>query len=108
MDRIKETFWKILWALAKRAFLTFLALFILDLIIGGFIFYKNVFLIKQEQPGVGESPLQLKEKTLDEVLGEWEIRQKKFEEVNSKQYPNPFQRPIPQEEKIPGGLTPAL
>jgi len=104
-DKFGKSLGRIPRILAEKTFLTFIAFLILALIISAFIFYKDVFLIKRKQPEISEKPLQFKQDVLERILKKWEIRQKKFEEANSKQYPNPFQGPVPQGETNSGGLT---
>lgn len=100
-NKIKEFLRKFFRTLAEKTFFTFLGLFFLALIFGTFLFYKNVILVKKAQPEIFKKPLQLNEKLLGEILGESENRQKKFEETELKEYPNPFWRIIPPEETGP-------
>ena len=100
-NKIKEFLRKFFRTLAEKTFFTFLGLFFLALIFGTFLFYKDVILVKKAQPEIFKKPLQFNEKLLEEILGESENRQKKFEETELKQYPDPFRRIIPPEETGP-------
>jgi len=88
--KIKEFFKKLLRVLGERAFLTFLGLLIITLIFGGFIFYKYSILAAKMEPQVTEKPLQFKEKTYQAVLKFWQEKEKRFKEVDLKEYSNPF------------------
>ncbi|MFC1663788.1 hypothetical protein ACFL0A_01545 [Patescibacteria group bacterium] len=76
--------------LGTYAFSTFLGFFIFSSILGLIIFYKYGVLAERAEPEVSEEPLQFKEKTYQEVLKIWEDCQKKFEQTESKIYPDPF------------------
>ena len=89
-DKIKEFFKKASSFLAEKAFFTFLGLFSLALIFSSLLFYKNVILAKRAQPEILGKPLQFNEKLLNQVLKEMENRKKIFEEIEKKQYSDPF------------------
>ena len=76
--------------LAERAFLTFLFLFLMVLIIGGIVFYKYNVLAKKAEPQILEQPFQFQEKTYQSVLKAWQEKEKRFKETDLKEYPNPF------------------
>jgi predicted neutral ceramidase superfamily lipid hydrolase len=90
LNKIREFLKKLPRILAEQAFISFLVLLLLALILGGLIFYKYSILVQKEKLEVPEGPIQFKEKTYQEVLKIWQEREKKFEEANSKQYLNPF------------------
>lgn len=77
--------------LGRHAFLTFLGLLLLSLVLGSFIFYQYSILAAKEKPEVIEKPLQFKEETYQEVLKIWQVRQTRFEQANLKEHLNPFQ-----------------
>lgn len=77
--------------LAERAFLTFLGLMILSLILGAFLFYKYSFLTKKIEPQITERPFKFKEKTYEDVLKIWQEREERFKKADLKECPNPFQ-----------------
>jgi len=88
--KTKEFFQKLPRILGENAFLIFLGLLIIALILGGFIFYKYSILVAKMEPQVIEKPLQFKEKTYQAVLKFWQEKEKRFQEVDFKEYPNPF------------------
>jgi len=85
-NKIRE-FFRIL---GEEAFLFFLVLIFLALILGGFLFYKYSFLVEKAKLEILEEPLQFEEKTYQEVLKIWKEREKIFQEADLKQYPDPF------------------
>ena len=89
-EKIKQFFKKLPRTLGEHSFLTFLGFLLIALILGGLIFYKYSFLVEKEKPEVLEKPLKFKEKTYEAVLETWQEKEKRFEEVNSKEYPGPF------------------
>jgi hypothetical protein len=76
--------------LGENVFFTFLGLLVIALILGGLIFYKYSILAIKTEPKVTEKPLQFQGKNYQAVLKIWQEKEKKFNEVNLKEYPNPF------------------
>ncbi len=86
-----KTFFKKLPRISgERAFLTFLVFLFLALIFGAFTFYKYGILIGREKPEALEKPLQFQEKTYQNVLKIWQEKEKRFNEADSKTYPDLF------------------
>ena len=81
---------KLPWILGKKAFLTFLISLFIWIIIGGIIFYQSIFSLKNEDVKILEKQLMFKEKNYQNILEVWEEKEKNIEEINSKQYINPF------------------
>lgn len=102
IEQIKKILEKLFLVIAEHAFLASLLLFFLALIFGGFLFYKYDILAQKAGPEIFKEPFLFKEKTYQEVLRVWRENEKKFEEADSKKYPNPFEKPIPTEEETPG------
>lgn len=100
LSKIKEFFGKLPRILGERAFLTSLLFIFLALILGGIIFYKYSILAQKVEPQIIEKPLQFKENLYQKVLEKWENRQKKFEETELREYPNPFQGSISAPEEL--------
>jgi len=96
-DKIKKILKRLPRILGEQAFLTFLVLLFFSLIFGGLIFYKYLILAEKKEPEILEKPLFFKENLYQKVLAEWEEREKNFEQAKLKEYPNPFQEPIPEE-----------
>lgn len=90
LKTIKEKLAKLLKTLAERAFLVSLGLFAFALIVGGLIFYQYNILVPKTEPPLSEEPFQFQEKTYQKVLKIWQEKEKRFEEADSKKYPNPF------------------
>jgi hydroxymethylpyrimidine pyrophosphatase-like HAD family hydrolase len=103
LSKIKNFFQEILHSAAERPLFSFVIFLILISFLGAFLFYKNVILMKNIQPEIFEKTIQLDEKPLENVLKEIDLRQKKFEESDKKQYPNFFGSPITPPETTPSG-----
>ncbi|NCO80161.1 hypothetical protein GW869_00010 [bacterium] len=87
---IKESFKKLLRTLGERSLLTFFTLLIITLIIGSLVFYKYSFLAEKKEPEVSGAPLTFQEKNYEAVLKIWQEKEKRFNEADLKEYPNPF------------------
>ena len=92
LSKVLMFFKKLPWLMGEHAFLAFLVLFLISLIIGGILFYKYNILIQKMKPEVIESPFQFEEAAYRKILEEWEIREKKFAEAQFKEYPDPFSK----------------
>jgi len=60
----------ILWILGLHAFLAILVLVLVDLFIGGYVFYKYVYSAEKQAPRVTENVLKFDVKTYQSVLEE--------------------------------------
>jgi len=65
---------KTLWLFGARAFLVILILILADLIFGGFVYYKYVYLAKAEEPKATETIIRFDTKTYQQVVGELQAR----------------------------------
>jgi predicted DNA-binding transcriptional regulator len=90
IKEIKQFLKKLPRTLGERSFKTFLGLLLITLIFSGFIFYKYSFLAEKGKLEALEKPLKFNEKIYQEVLKVWQEKEKKFEEANFKEYPDPF------------------
>lgn len=99
LNKIKKRLRKLLFFPITHLFLTALLLFFLALIIGGFSFYKYVFLTQRVEILVKTSEL-LKENIYQEVLRTWQEQEKKFKEIDLKEYTNPFEEKIFESEEL--------
>lgn len=98
--KFKNYFSKLFRFIGERLFLNFLLVVVLAIIIGGFIMYRYVFLSENIQFNIVERPVFFDEVIYKKVLEEWEKRDKEFQEIESKQYLNPF---LPQNlPPVPG------
>ncbi|RLC35056.1 MAG: hypothetical protein DRZ76_01190 [Candidatus Nealsonbacteria bacterium] len=80
---------KFKWA-AEHAFWVFLILVFLALLLGGYMFYKYYILAKRVEPEIKEASLQFKEDLYQTILSEWQEREIRFREAETKEYPDPF------------------
>ena len=66
---------KTLWILGLHAFFLILFFVLIDFIVGGFVFYQNVFLAEKEEPNATESIIKFNVKDYQDVLGELQARE---------------------------------
>jgi len=97
LDKIKNFLGEIPIILTKKPFLTLMVLIFVAFIFGGIVFYKFCYLVERAELQIVERPLSLREDILKEILEEWVAREETLEEIGHKEYPNPFQRPLPEE-----------
>ena len=86
--------------LARNSFLTFLALLLISLILGVFIFYQYGILAKTSS-GISQErkPLEFKTKTYQAILEEWQERNRRLSGIDIKEYPDPFYLMTPSQEE---------
>ena len=90
-NKIKSWIKQALNILAERASLFFLFLIILYFISGGVLIYKYSVLAQRTEIYTTEKKQNfLKENAYKEILEHWESTKIKFDEINEKNYPNPF------------------
>lgn len=95
INKIKDVLDKIPWLIAEHAFLASLLLFLITLAMGGFLFYKYIILLEQElQSEQADETFLLREDIYQQVLERWQKDEEKFQQADSKQYPNPFVKAI--------------
>lgn len=87
--------------LVKRLFLSCLLFFLFSLALGGILFYKYVFLAQKVKPEVFQRESLLKEDIYKEVLKIWQEHERKFNEADSKEYPDPFIKQVVLPEESP-------
>lgn len=83
-------FQKIPKTIGEHFFLSFVFVVLLASIIGAFIFYRFVFSIKNAAINILERPVFFNEDVYKKVLEEISAREKIIQELDSKQYSNPF------------------
>jgi hypothetical protein len=66
---------KVLWVLGLHAFGIILLLIFIDFILGGFIFYKYVFLAEKAEPKITETILKFNDKKYQSVMAELQARE---------------------------------
>lgn len=92
LKQIKAFIKKLPKKLAEKAFLTFLGLFVLSLIFGGYIFYKYSINPQVESIENGKIGLKFKSETYQKILQVWQNNEEEFEKTDIKQYFNLFIR----------------
>ena len=65
-------------------------IFILSLILNGFIYYQYVYLVINSKPQVKVEQIMLNQKNLESFLTNIETREENLERVRAGQYFNPF------------------
>ena len=88
---IKNFLKKLPRTLGKNVFIFFLVIVFLELILGGFLFYKYSILAEKTKIEIIEETIQFEEEIFQGVLDEWIEQRKSFNETEIKKYPNPFQ-----------------
>jgi len=78
--------------LAKKAFFTFLGLFLLSLIFSSLVFYNYSVVPKKKILESTKTGLEFKSETYQEILQIWQNREKQFGQADTKQYPDLFVR----------------
>ena len=71
---------------ARHAFLSFLVLVLMSLVLGGFLFYKYSFLIAKIEPEITGKTVQFKEGLYQKVMLELQNRQERFKKADAKKY----------------------
>lgn len=98
LKEIKEKLQKRARMAGEKAFLFFLILFFIALLIGGLIFYHYKKLIEKAEFEFSTKSIQFDENVYKEVLQRIEAREKRFQEAEFKTYPDPFAAPIAEVE----------
>ena len=90
VDKLKNFLKKLPKNLAEHAFRSFMILVAFALIFGGVLFYKYSVLIEKKEPEIFKRPIQFKKDILEKVSDKWAEREIKFNEANTKEYPDLF------------------
>lgn len=88
-------FKKIPWVLANHAFLAIMICVALELLLGGWLFYRYAASVTVQDPLAIENPVVFKEAVYQSVLKEWRAREAKKNSVSglpaqAGNSPNPF------------------
>lgn len=79
------------WSIGIHAFSVILLLILLDLILGAFLFYKYIYLIKNQNPVViNNQNILIEEKKYQQILDEWKKREETFNGVEQEEIQSPF------------------
>lgn len=89
-NKVKKLLKNLPRILAENTFLTFLFLFFLSLIFGGALFYQGTILAQKAEIIPSKELIQLNKKFYQEILIEWNKREKIFEEADLKKFSDPF------------------
>ncbi|MCK4454295.1 hypothetical protein KAU51_03045 [Candidatus Parcubacteria bacterium] len=93
-DKLEKFFKKLSRDLAKHAFRSFMLLVVFALIFGGVLFYKYSILIEKKEPQISKKPIQFKKEILENVSNKWIEREIKFNETDTKNYPDLFKEEV--------------
>jgi len=96
--KLRKFLGKLSLTIAQHAFLACLFLFLLALVFGTFLFYKYYISAQKAELGLLDRSVLLREKAYQEVLRVWQEQEKRFEETDFKEYPDPFMAPASEEE----------
>lgn len=98
--KIKEFSKKIIFKLAENSLLVLVVLILITFLLGGLMFYKYSFLAEKKTPQIAPKSLKFKEDLYQKILETWQLRQKKFDEADLKEYPDLFQPVISLPETL--------
>jgi len=99
INKVKKPLSQLPLIITTHAFWACLILFILSLAIGANLFYKYNILAQRAEPEGLEQAVLFKEKTYQQVLKIWQEREKRFQEADFKEYPDPFLESVPFPEE---------
>ncbi len=89
-DQIKRFLFRVLRIIGRHSFLFFLVFVFFGLVFGGVLFYQYYLLVEKIEPEIAGKQIYFQEEIYLEILEEWKKQEKKFKEVDSKTYLNPF------------------
>lgn len=81
---------KLPYFLGLNAFLFFIVLVLIDLLVGGFLFYKYAYLTQKEQPKNNLEQIIFNEENYRQVLDVWQKREEAFSRLLESNIKNPF------------------
>lgn len=90
LNKLKKKLKQLPKLLAEHIFGFFMVLVFIYFILGGIIFYIYSFSAEKIEPVASQVSIQYKENTFKNVLNQWLERERKFEEAETKQYPDLF------------------
>jgi hypothetical protein len=76
--------------IALHPFVSFWLILIIAFLVGGGVYYKCVILIPDKDEGAINKQVNFNQKVYEEVLAQWEEREKEFSQAEEKEYYNPF------------------
>lgn len=90
LTEVKEFGRKLPWLMAEHIFLAAIVLVLLSLLVGALLFYQYQILVQKTAPEVKTEIIGFQENLYQEVLTEWQEREERFEQAQTKEYPDPF------------------
>lgn len=94
IKKISYFFGAISRQMADHFFRAVFIILLVNLIIGGILFYKYNFLIQNRIIEISPDILKFREDIYQKILVIWSEREKRFNESGSKIYLNPFKAPV--------------
>ena len=81
---------KIPWFLGNHAFLIILLLVLVDLFFGAYLFYKYIYIVKNQMPEVISGQVIFDEKNYQLILDQWKKREENFNKIEQENIKSPF------------------
>lgn len=81
---------KILWVIGRHAFLVILVLVLMDILYGGFLYYKYAYLSEKEDPKINSVNSKFNADTYQKIIDQWQERDQKLQQFLQKDYLSPF------------------
>jgi len=82
---------RILWLIGRHAFSVIIILILVDMLIGGYMFYKYIYSAEREKNSASKATFKFKEDAYQKILSQWQDRDQKLSNFSQKTYPDPFQ-----------------
>lgn len=90
---------RLFWRIVSHYYGVFLFLTICFIAFGFFVLYRDFYLLRQSNPIISLSKIKVEEEVLSEVIEELEERKIKIQEIEDKEYFNPFKEvPLSESE----------
>lgn len=86
LGKLKSKLGKFCLFSAEHSFLSILILFLVSLLVGGWLFYQYSILIQRAEPQITGQTIQFEENIYQEILGQWQIREARIEAADGKIY----------------------
>jgi len=96
IEKTKKVLNKFLLFITKYAFSVCLIIFLLCLMIGTLLFYKYYILVQKTEPVLSNEAGLLNEEVYQNVLDVWLEYEETVQQVNFKEYKNPFLKVVPE------------
>lgn len=90
---------KIFYFIANHAFLTIIVIFIIELIFGGFLFYRYALENNYNKVKTTNDIVKFEEARYQGIINFWKDKQLIFDEVLADKYANPFKEKVKSSKK---------